>query len=122
MSKGNVLIFDDHLLMRDTLKTLLQNEGFAVSCCASGREGLELAKKSAIGIFLVDYRMPDMNGDEVTVVLRTLFPGAVIIGFSIECREREFLKAGADKYIDKGQLDEKLVQYLNDRIRMQIEG
>jgi len=115
MSKKRALIFDDHLLMRDTLKTLLTNEGFTVSICANGREGLEIAKKSAFGIFLLDYRMPDMNGDEVAVVLRTLYPEAIIVGFSIECREREFLKAGADKYIDKGQLDERLIQYLNER-------
>lgn len=117
MSRGTVLILDDHLLMRDTLEALLTKEGFTVSSCASGRAGLELAKRSNIGIFLIDYRMPDMNGDEVTVALRALCPEAIIIGFSIEPRERQFLKAGADKYIDKGQLDEELVRYLDERIR-----
>lgn len=117
MSKGTVLIVDDHLLIRDTLETLLKSEGFTVSSCASGRAGLDLARKNNIGIFLVDYKLPDMKGDEVTLVLRTLCPEAIIIGFSIETREREFLKAGADKFINKDQLDNKLVQYLNERIQ-----
>jgi CheY-like chemotaxis protein len=117
MSRGTVLILDDHLLMRDSLDALLTAEGFTVSSCASGRAGLDLAKMNDFRIFLVDYRMPDMNGEEVTRVLRTLCPEAIIIGFSIESREREFLNAGADKYIDKAELDDKLVQYLNERIR-----
>lgn len=117
MSRGTVLIMDDHLLMRDTLEKLLVNEGFTASSCASGRAGLDLAKKNNIGIFLVDYRMPDMNGDEVVVALRALCPAAIIIGFSIEPREREFLKAGADKYIDKGHLDDHLIKYINERLR-----
>lgn len=114
MSKGTVLVIDDHLLIRDTLETLLKKEGFAVSSCASGKAGLDLAKRNNIGIFLVDYRMPGMNGDEVTVGLRTLCPKAIIIGFSIESKKEEFLKAGADKYIDKDQLDNKLVQCIKE--------
>ncbi len=117
MSRGAVLILDDHLLIRDTLEALLMKEGFTVFSCADGRAGLDLATKNNIGIFLVDYMMPDIKGDEVAARLRTLYPDAIIIGFSIESREREFVKAGADKYIDKGQLDDKLVQYLNERIR-----
>lgn len=117
MSKGSVLIVDDHQLIRDTLETILAKEGFTVRSCSCGKAGLELAKRNNFGIFLVDYRLPDMNGDKVTRVLRTWYPEAIIIGFSIESRERQFLEAGADKYIDKSQLDEKLVLYLNERIR-----
>ena len=117
MSKGTVLIVDDHLLIRDTLEALLKAEGFSVSSCANAKAGLDLAKKNTIGFFLVDYKLPDSKGDEVASALRTLCPKAVIIGFSIETREREFLKAGADKFINKDQLDSKLVQYLNERIR-----
>jgi CheY-like chemotaxis protein len=117
MSKRSVLILDDHQLIRNSLETLLAKEGLTVRSCSCGKAGLELAKRHDYGIFLVDYRMPDMNGDEVTRELRALYPESVIIGFSIELRERQFLEAGADKYIDKSQLDEKLVPYLNERIR-----
>ena len=117
MSKGTVLIIDDHLLIRDTLETLLKTEGFTAISCASGKAGIDLAKRNNIGIFLIDYKLPDMIGDEVTAVLRTLCPDAFIVGFSIDSREREFLKAGADKFINKDQLDNKLIQYTNERIR-----
>ncbi len=117
MSKGTVLIIDDHLLIRDTLEALLKAEGFMVITCASGKAGLDLAKRNNIGIFLIDYKLPDMNGDDVTAALRTLSPEAFIIGFSIDSREREFLKAGANKFINKDQLDNKLIQYINERIR-----
>jgi DNA-binding NarL/FixJ family response regulator len=117
MSKGTVLIIDDHLLIRDTLETLLKTEGFTVISCASGKAGLDLARRNNVGIFLIDYKLPDMIGDEVTAVLRTMCPEAFIIGFSIDSREREFLKAGADKFINKDQLDNKLIPYINERIR-----
>jgi hypothetical protein len=53
-----------------------------------------------------------MSGVETTAVLRRLYPEKLIIGFSIENREHEFLEAGADVFIRKDELSGRLVEEL----------
>lgn len=114
-NKGEVLVIDDNDPTRDILKVLLESEGYAVDSCASGRAALDLTKERPFGIYVVDYRMPEMNGDAVTVELRKLSPGAFIVGFSIENKEREFLSAGANTFITKDRLNKELVQLIKGK-------
>jgi DNA-binding NarL/FixJ family response regulator len=58
-----------------------------------------------------------MNGVETTAALRRLHPENLIIGFSIENREREFLDAGADMFIRKDELSSRLVEELQGSSR-----
>jgi len=64
------------------------------------------------GILLTDYRMPDMNGDELTVLVRSRYPEIFIIGFSIEAKEQAFLDAGANIFINKERLAHRLLPIL----------
>jgi CheY-like chemotaxis protein len=107
-----VLIIDDNQLIRDGLKLLLESEGYSVTCCADGRSAIDLAKEKRFGTFLVDYCMPGMNGDEVTLLLRQSYPEAFIIGFSAEHKDRDFLTAGANTFMLKDDIDKHLLPLL----------
>ena len=107
-----VLIVDDNQLTRDVLKKLLESEGFSVTCCGDGRSAIDLAKEVKFNTFLIDYRMPGMNGDEVTVQLRRSYPEAFIIGFSMEHKDRAFLTAGANTFLFKDDIDAQLCSLL----------
>lgn len=108
MAEEEVLVIDDNELIRDGLKLLLESEGYSVTCCADGMSAIALAKEKRFGTFLIDYRMPGMNGDEVTLLLRQSYPEAFIIGYSMEHRGRAFLTAGANTFMLKDDIDKQL--------------
>jgi len=61
MSK-RVLLVDDNLGVRTMLRTILTSEGYEVVEAGDGLDGLTKAKKEAFDVFLIDYKMPIMNG------------------------------------------------------------
>lgn len=90
--------------MLGILRTLLETEGYTVTCCTDGRSAIDTAKEKKFSVFLIDYRMPALNGVETIAALRRMHPGKLIIGFSIENKERHFLEAGADVFVRKDDL------------------
>jgi CheY-like chemotaxis protein len=111
-----VLVIDDDKTTRDSLKMFLEFEGFVVSSCESGAAALDLISKKRFKALLVDYRMPKMNGDELTRRLRPLCSDAFILGFSMESKEQAFLREGSDAFLSKHQLVHELVPLIKNRI------
>ncbi len=115
MSKDSVLIVDDNQMTRTALKSFVEDSGLPVDTCGDGKSALDIARKNRHAVFLIDYRMPEMTGDEVTAQLRVLRPDAFIIGCSIETREQAFLDAGADVFLNKAHLLSRLIRVIRDR-------
>lgn len=99
--KKNVLIVDDSPHVREFLFHLLQADGFEVSTSEDGISALDEAIKNNFDIIITDYRMPYMNGVEVTKHLRMRFPASIIIGVSMDNVRDDFLRAGADAFLIK---------------------
>lgn len=104
MSNEAVLVIDDDKPTRVSLKMFLEFEGFVVCSCESGAAALDMIRKIHFDILLIGYRMPEMNGDELTRQLRPLCPDAFILGFSVESKNQAFLRAGADAFVRKDRL------------------
>ncbi len=115
MGKDSVLIVDDNQVTRDTLKALVEASGLPADTCEDGKSALGLARESRHAVYLIDYRMPEMTGDEVTAKLRALRPDAFIIGFSFEAREQAFLDAGANVFLDKAHILNDLIHIIQTR-------
>ncbi len=115
MSDKNVLVIDDNRTTIDILRTILESEGFRVSYCENGKTALNRVKAGRFKIIVTDYRMPEMNGDEVTRLLRPLCPDAFIIGFSLELKDHAFFKAGADAFVFKHELVHELIPLIKNR-------
>ncbi len=115
MNKDSVLIVDDNQLTRETLKTLVENSGLTVDTCEDGKSAIGMARECRHSVFLVDYRMPKMTGDLVTAQLRALWPDVFIIGFSLEDKERVFLEAGANVFVNKANLHNDLIRVIQNR-------
>ncbi len=61
-----VLIVDDEIATRDTLRDVLEDEGFAVEVASNGREALDqLAKIGHVCAIILDLIMPEMSGQEL---------------------------------------------------------
>ena len=73
-----VLVVDDHPLLRDVIKALLdeQDDMELVAEAANGREGIELFRMHNPDITLMDLNMPDKNGIEAITAIRQAVPEA----------------------------------------------
>jgi len=105
----NILIVDDHTLVRQGLASLLsKQEGIAVIGEASdGREAIEFCRNQLPDVLLMDVSMPRLNGVESTRLLLAEFPHARVLALSMH-RDRmsveRMLLAGARGYILKSAL------------------
>jgi CheY-like chemotaxis protein len=74
-----VLCIDDNADVLECEKSFLEGFGYRVLTAATGRKGLELASKHPVDVVILDYCMPEMNGQEVAIEMRRLNPLAPII-------------------------------------------
>jgi CheY-like chemotaxis protein len=74
-----VLCIDDDEDELESEKSLLEIFGYTVLTAPSGSVGLELASMHSIDVVIVDYSMPEMNGQELAVEMKRLRPLAPII-------------------------------------------
>jgi len=112
--KIRVLLVDDHVVMRQGLSALLQEEADieVVGEASDGKEGIEAARRLLPDVILMDFRMPRMNGAETTRVIHTQHPGVRIIGLSMyeeADRAAAMMKAGAAAYVTKSGRPEALL-------------
>ncbi|MBZ0156577.1 MAG: response regulator transcription factor [Alphaproteobacteria bacterium] len=109
-----VLLADDHKIVRDGLRTLLQKNADieVIAEAEDGRETVHLVKKLSPEIVVMDIAMPDLNGIEATRQIMAEHPGIKIIALSMHSDKRfvmEMLKAGASAYLLKDCAFEELI-------------
>ncbi|MFB9054338.1 response regulator [Formosa undariae] len=113
----NVVLADDHVLVRDGIKSLLEDqEGVHVLDEASdGKEALKVVEACNPDVLIVDIRMPEMNGIEVVAVLNKAKSPVKTLVLSMHDSEEYVLNAinaGADGYLLKGSSKEEFIKAL----------
>ena len=113
MLNVKILLADDHKIMREGLKALLEKTpGLNVIAEAeNGLETLELARELRPDIIIMDVAMPDMNGIEATRAVLCETEDTRVIALSMHSDHRfvtEMLKAGASGYLLKQSAFEEL--------------
>jgi CheY-like chemotaxis protein len=58
----DILVVDDDVDIRDTLHSILEEEGYSVECAANGNEALSSLRAARPCLILLDLMMPEMNG------------------------------------------------------------
>lgn len=101
-----ILLADDHTMVREALRALLEKEQdvSVVGEAGDGNETLELARRFSPDIVLMDVGMPNMDGIETTSKLLALLPKVKVIALSAHSEKRfvtGMLEAGAAGYIVK---------------------
>lgn len=101
-----VIIADDHKIMRDGLKSMLEKQR-DIEIIAEASDGLttvELAIKLKPDVIIMDVAMPDMNGIEATRRIIEKSPNIKVIALSMHSDKQfiiEMLNAGASGYVLK---------------------
>lgn len=109
--KKRVLVVDDHAIVRDALRQLLENQtdDFSVEGEATdGKEAVRLAVEEAWDIVLLDISLPKKNGVKALEEIVALKPELPIIMLSSHAQEEYgdlALSMGAAGYIEKGETD-----------------
>jgi DNA-binding NarL/FixJ family response regulator len=102
-----VLLADDHALIREGLRALLERHPSVevVGEAGNGREAVKLAEEKRPDVVLMDIAMPDLNGLDATRQIRRLVPTARVLVLTMyDDRDYiyELLRAGASGYLLKG--------------------
>src|SRR5687768_12421835 len=116
------MIADDHVLLRETWKTLLhQNPAFSVIAeCINGAEAIEIAQTHNPDIIFMDINMSPVNGFEATQEITRLMPGIKIIGISINNQPNyalKMLKAGAKGYLTKNTSLQEIMEAITEVLK-----
>ncbi len=102
--KPRILVVDDEASIRDSLKMILEYEGYEVMQAATGEEGVKLIEREAPDLVFLDIKMPGMDGLEVLHKLRHLVettPIVVISGHADITTAVEATRLGAFDFIEK---------------------
>ena len=113
-----VLLADDHLIVRQGLKVLLQREGLEiVGEAADGQQAVRLARDRCPDVAILDFAMPVLNGlDAAREILRSC-PRTRVILLTMHTEDRyvhEALRVGVGGYVVKSQASADLVRAIRE--------
>jgi len=113
-----ILLADDHLIVRQGLKVLLQREGFEiVGEAADGQQAVRLARDRRPDVAILDFAMPVLNGlDAAREILRSC-PRTRVILLTMHTEDRyvhEALRVGVSGYVVKSQASADLVRAIRE--------
>jgi DNA-binding NtrC family response regulator len=115
-NRGNILIVDDEMVVRDSLGKWFTTEGYHIRTVQSGREALETIQKRDFDLALIDIKMPGMDGLELQNRLRQIDPELLLIimtGYASVETAVQALKRGAYDYITKPFDPDELVHLVS---------
>lgn len=100
---AKILVIDDERAIRNTLKEILEFEGYEITLADNGKQGLDLALGSEFDLIYTDIKMPEMDGIELLEQLhgKVSAPLVMISGHGNIETAVEALKKGAWDFIEK---------------------
>jgi DNA-binding NarL/FixJ family response regulator len=113
-----ILIADDHAIIREGLKSLLEKKGITgIEVAKNGREAIDLAIAHHPDVIIMDISMPNLNGMDATATIRKEVPNTKIIALSMHSSKQSIDKmfaSGASGYILKESAVDELYQAIQE--------
>jgi DNA-binding NarL/FixJ family response regulator len=124
---ARLLIVDDHDLMRETTRRMLEGEPDleVVGEAVNGRHALELCRQLRPDLVLMDVRMPEMDGLTATRAIKVEIPAISVLlvtAYESEDYRREAASAGAAGYILKDAPRQQMLEAVRKALGQRGEG
>lgn len=122
-----ILIVDDHALIRQGLRAMLEAYEEIHICgeAANGEEAITLAQTMQPDVVLMDIHMPRKNGIEATAAIKRSFPHQVIVGLSVNAdrgNREAMIQAGAATLLTKEAPVEELYHAIHHALKTAPHG
>ncbi len=123
--KVKIFLADDHSILRDGLRLILENEeGFnIVGEAGDGREAYEMIEKLKPDVAVLDISMPSMSGIELSRHLKKYLPNMKILILSRHDKEeyiKQVLQFGVEGYILKDDASDELIKAVKEVMKGNI--
>ncbi len=128
MDKGRhlsskILLVDDDANARIILKRVLSKAGYEIMEASNGREALEAASKFKPDVMLIDWMMPEMDGEQVAKWIKSdtnlRFTYIILLTAKGDVKDRvRGLQAGADDYITKPAPHQEVLARVESGVRV----
>ncbi len=123
--KASILVVDDDASIRETLSTILQQEGYTVETAKNGKEAIQKAKTKFFNLALFDIKLPDLEGTELLTAINETVPKMrkiMLTGYPSLENAVNALNKGADAYIMKPVKPEKLLTIIKEQLDKQSQN
>jgi two-component system nitrogen regulation response regulator NtrX len=126
--KSRILVIDDEVAIRDSLRMILEYEGYEFLGAATGQDGLSLLGRETVDLAFLDIKMPGMDGLEVLQRIKAAnetVPVVMISGHATVSTAVEATKLGAFDFIEKPLASERVLVTIRnalDRSRLADEN
>ena len=116
--KKRVLVVDDDVGILRVFKSILQKDGYTVDTAETGKAALEKIKKEKFNVYLIDVRLPDIEGTDRLLQIPHKHGAVKIIvtGFSTDDVGQKAADYGADDFLVKPVRAEELTATVRDRL------
>ena len=116
-----VLLADDHQIVRQSLRLLLEREGMKVVGEASnGRDAVQMAESTHPDVAVLDVSMPTLNGLDAAKEIQKVSPRTKTIFLTVHDEDPyllDALRSGAKGYVVKTHAAENLIQAIREAAR-----
>jgi DNA-binding response OmpR family regulator len=119
---ARILVVDDDETIRNTIKAILEDEGYLVDSAATGSEAVQKTKKTAYNVALLDIRLPDMEGVELLKLMKDTVPRTrkiMVTGYPSMQNAIAALNKNADAYLVKPVDIAKLLNTVKEQLQLQ---
>ncbi len=122
--KEKILIVDDDPILRESLVSILENEGYYIDTASTGAEAEAKVRKEFFHLALLDVRLPDMTGTDLLVKINKIAPRMkklVLTGYPDAASAIEAVNQRADAYLTKPFDPDVLIRLIAENIETQNE-
>src|SRR5947207_12415661 len=99
VTRPTILCVDDYETSLAGWCLYLQNAGYLVTTARTAQEGLERFAVAPVDLVLLDYLMPESNGDDVAATMKRIKPDVRILMFSGLARVPEHARLHVDAFL-----------------------
>jgi len=120
MKKARIILADDHTILLDALKNLIEPEFDVVALCADGRELIKAAAELNPNAVVLDIGMPTMNGFNAGQRLKQILPTVKLVYLTMNQdpdMASEAFRLGASAYLLKTSAGSELIRALREVVR-----